>query len=172
MNTALAMGPILCRLALLPRLQHIHASAGCVPRGNNKMEDAALRFTHIHNWLFLSHFHMHFTQSKTWCLLPIPSACRLQLTTMLHSKQYPRFFFHSVQERRHRLTPIAALLQLATNHLWTPRNQRHYPFPTYFSELIHAVLLYVQGNPIKKQSVEQHLRFIGQIFSSMEANNP
>ena len=46
------------------------------------------------------------------------------------------------------------------------------PFLQIFAKRIRAGLLSAQGQPIKKQSVEQYFRSIGQIFASVEANNP
>ena len=46
------------------------------------------------------------------------------------------------------------------------------PFLQIFAKHVCAGLLSAQGQPIKKRSVEQYLRSIGQIFSSVGADNP
>ena len=46
------------------------------------------------------------------------------------------------------------------------------PFLHFFPERARAVIMSVQGQPIKKQSVEQYLCSIGQIFASVGANDP
>ena len=46
------------------------------------------------------------------------------------------------------------------------------PFLQIFFERVRSGLLSAQGQPIKKRSVEQYLRSIGQIFASVGANNP
>ena len=46
------------------------------------------------------------------------------------------------------------------------------PFLQIFAKRIRAGLMSTQGQPIKKQSVEQYFRSIGQIFASVGADNP
>ena len=87
---ASSVGPILWDLSLVDRRQHIHASVGRVPGEDNKMSDAASGLTHLPYRKFYFHFRTHFPQSKPWPLLPLGSACRRNLTTMMHNKQSPR----------------------------------------------------------------------------------
>ena len=54
------------------------------------MAEAASWITHLSDRKFLSHFRTHFPQRKPWRLLPLSSACRRNLTTMLHNKRSPR----------------------------------------------------------------------------------
>ena len=54
------------------------------------MADAVSRLTHLPERQFIYHLHTHFPYSKPWSLLPIPSGCKQQLTTMLHNNQSPR----------------------------------------------------------------------------------
>ena len=99
-SIAPAVGPILHDLVMAARCQHIHTSVGCVPREDNEMADATSRLTHIPVRLFLSHLKMHFSQSKYWCVLPLPPARRKQLTTMLHSKRSTKVFLQRSSKRR------------------------------------------------------------------------
>ena len=86
-STSSSVGPILWELSLVNRRQHIHTSVGRVPGEDNKMVDAALQITHLPDRKFLSHLRKNFPQSKPWRLLPLLSASRQNLTTMLHNKQ-------------------------------------------------------------------------------------
>ena len=51
------------------------------------MADAVSRLTHLLDRQFIYHFCTHFPQIKPWRLLPLPSGCKQQLTTVLHNKQ-------------------------------------------------------------------------------------
>ena len=46
------------------------------------------------------------------------------------------------------------------------------PFLQIFAERVHTGVLTANGIPIKKWSVEQYLRSIGQIFSALGASDP
>ena len=89
-KTDLYVGLILRKLSLAESRKHIYTFVGRVPGEDKKMADAALRFTHLPNRKFLSHFRTHSPQSKPWILPPLPSVCRQQLTTMLHNMQSRR----------------------------------------------------------------------------------
>ena len=67
---------------------------------------------------------------------------------------------------------MKALLPLASHHLWPWKHQIPNSLPPNFSESVRSRLLYVQENPIKKQSAEQYLCSIGKIFSSVGTDNP
>ena len=89
-RTASAVVPILRELSLEPSRQHIHASVGSVPGEDNNMADAASRLTHLPDRQSIYHFRTLFPHSKPWRLIPLPSGCKKQLTSMLHNKQSPR----------------------------------------------------------------------------------
>ena len=89
-STASSVKTILRELYLEAMRQHIHASVGHIPGEDNKMADAASWITHLPDRKFLSNYCTHFPQSKTWRMLPLPSGCMRQLSTMLHNKQSPR----------------------------------------------------------------------------------
>ena len=67
---------------------------------------------------------------------------------------------------------MAALLHLSAN--LSDLKDIEYPitFLQFLAERIRSVLLSTQGKPIKKRSIEQYLRLIGQIFASMEGIDP
>ena len=88
--TASSVGPIPQELYLVDRRQHIHASVGRVPGEDNNMEDSASQLTHLPDRKFISDLYTHFPQSKPWRLIPLPSGCKQQITTVLHNKQSPR----------------------------------------------------------------------------------
>ena len=87
---ASAVGPILQDIALAARRHNIHAYVGRMSGEENNMADSTSRLTHLPNWKFLSHFHIHLPQRKLWNILPLPSACRQKLTKMTQIKRYPR----------------------------------------------------------------------------------
>ena len=121
-STASSVGPILQELQLAARRQHIHASVGRVLGEDNNMADAASRITHLLDRQFISPFRTHFPNSKPWRLIYLTSGYKRKLTTMLRNKKPPRGSMSPYPERRHRLAPMAALLQLAPN---SPQPQGH-----------------------------------------------
>ena len=121
-STASSVGPILRELSLAARRQHIHDSVGRVLGEDNNMADAASRITHLLDRQFISPFRTHFPNSKPWRLIYLTSGYKRKLTTMLRNKKPPRGSMPPYPERRHRLAPMAALLQLAPN---SPQPQGH-----------------------------------------------
>ena len=82
-----AVGPILRELSLLIRQWHLCASMGRVRGEDNKVSNVASRLTHLSDRLLLRYFNLTFPQQNHWRLIPLPSACRRQLTSMLHNKR-------------------------------------------------------------------------------------
>ena len=84
-SAASSVRTTLWELYLAARRKHIYAFIGRVPREDNKMADAASRLIQPRDRKFLSHFLTHFPQSKPWCLTPLSSTYRRNLTTILHN---------------------------------------------------------------------------------------
>ena len=86
-ESATEVGPIQQDLACMASTHQIYTSVGWIKGSENTMADAASRPTQLPSRMFLTHSSLTFLQKNPWRLLTLPSGCRRELTSILHSKR-------------------------------------------------------------------------------------
>ena len=135
-STNKAVGPLLNEIYILNWHLHVHSFICHTSKEENFMAGSNSRLIHLLESTLLANLCFHFPHTTLWRLIPLPSKCRQNLTSMMHAKKYPKVFFLVWIEGRHCLGKMARLLWLSTHINQPPLNQRPHSISTNICRVV------------------------------------